>query len=103
MDTLLQIGLGNALVATFLAVLVAGICRTCRRPALVHTLWLLVLLKLVTPSPLPLPVTLPAAVTPAPITLDGIEDRRSKIEDRESNCSKLQSSILNLQSSIPRK
>lgn len=60
MDTLLQIGLSNALVATLVAVLVAGLCKMCRRPALVHTLWLLVLLKLITPSPLTLPVNWPA-------------------------------------------
>jgi beta-lactamase regulating signal transducer with metallopeptidase domain len=47
-------------MATLLAVLVAGVSRVCRRPALVHTLWLLVLLKLVTPSPLVLPVNWPA-------------------------------------------
>src|SRR5262245_42764373 len=59
-DTLLQIGLGNALMATILAVGVAGISGICRRPALVHALWLLVLVKLVTPAPLMLPVSMPA-------------------------------------------
>jgi bla regulator protein BlaR1 len=47
--TLLQIGLSNAAVATGLAVLAAGAGRVVRRPALVHALWLLVFLKLVTP------------------------------------------------------
>jgi beta-lactamase regulating signal transducer with metallopeptidase domain len=48
-DTLLETGLVNALLATGLALLAAGAGRFCRRPALVHGLWLLVLLKLVTP------------------------------------------------------
>ena len=49
MDTLLGVGLGNAVAATVLAVAVAVVARCCRRPALAHSLWLLVLLKLVTP------------------------------------------------------
>ncbi|HEV3120169.1 MAG TPA: hypothetical protein VGY58_24120, partial [Gemmataceae bacterium] len=53
MDALLQVGLSNALVATILALLAAVIGRVCRRPALVHCLWLLVLIKLLTPSFLP--------------------------------------------------
>jgi beta-lactamase regulating signal transducer with metallopeptidase domain len=46
---LLQIGVGNALAAAVLALVAAGVSRTCRRPALAHGLWLLVLLKLLTP------------------------------------------------------
>jgi bla regulator protein blaR1 len=49
MQTLLEIGLSNALMATLLAVLAITISRICQRPALTHGLWLLVLLKLVTP------------------------------------------------------
>ena len=49
MDTLLHVGLGNALAATVLALLAAATGRLCRRPAVTHALWLLVLLKLVTP------------------------------------------------------
>src|SRR5262249_33691952 len=43
-------GMSNALMATLLALLAAAAGRFCRRPALVHCMWLLVLLKLVTPS-----------------------------------------------------
>ena len=50
METLLHAGLSNALSATFLALLVACLGRLlARRPAILHCLWLLVLLKLVTP------------------------------------------------------
>jgi beta-lactamase regulating signal transducer with metallopeptidase domain len=55
MPTLLQIGLSNVLVASALAV-VAFACSRCRRPALAHGLWLLVLLKLVTPALIPVRV-----------------------------------------------
>jgi beta-lactamase regulating signal transducer with metallopeptidase domain len=48
-ETLLSLGLHNALAATALAVLVAALGLFCRRPALVHGLWLLVLLKLLLP------------------------------------------------------
>src|SRR5690242_18040567 len=56
MSTLLLSGLSNAVLAALLALAVAALGRLCRRPALVHSLWLLVLLKLVTPPLLPLPV-----------------------------------------------
>jgi beta-lactamase regulating signal transducer with metallopeptidase domain len=46
---LLEIGLLNAVLATILAVLVAVVAKLLRRPALAHALWLLVLLKLLTP------------------------------------------------------
>jgi beta-lactamase regulating signal transducer with metallopeptidase domain len=67
-DTLLDLGLRNALGGTVLAVLAACLGRVCRRPALRHSLWLLVLLKLVTPPlwPLPRPALL---ATPAPLDL----------------------------------
>lgn len=46
---LLDLGLTNAVLATLLALLAAAATVVCRRPALVHGLWLLVLLKLITP------------------------------------------------------
>jgi bla regulator protein blaR1 len=58
-ETLLHLGLSNALVATVLAVAAAGVSRLVRRPALVHSLWLLVLLKLVTPPLVSVPVIRP--------------------------------------------
>src|SRR6516162_6452741 len=54
MQSFLNIGLSNAVMATILAIIAffAGWCF--RRPAVRHTLWLLVLLKLVTPPVFPL-------------------------------------------------
>src|SRR6266536_1877990 len=49
MNDLLHIALSNAVAAMALAVVAALTGRLCRRPALTHGLWLLVLLKLVTP------------------------------------------------------
>src|SRR5437667_5867985 len=49
MDLLWQIGLSNAVVATLLAACVFITSRFVKRPALVHGLWLLVFLKLITP------------------------------------------------------
>jgi len=65
MDTLLGVGLGNALMATLLALVAAGVGLVCRRPAVVHGLWLLVVLKLLTPPLLPLPLPWPLADGPA--------------------------------------
>src|SRR5262249_53448152 len=49
MEMLVEVGLGNALGATVLAVVVAAIACCCRRPAVVHSLWLLVVLRLLVP------------------------------------------------------
>jgi beta-lactamase regulating signal transducer with metallopeptidase domain len=74
MDLFLRVGLGNAVAATLLALAAAAVGRLARRPALAHGLWLLVLLKLLTPPlwqvPVPWPVGGPppatAEVPPAP-------------------------------------
>jgi beta-lactamase regulating signal transducer with metallopeptidase domain len=49
MTDFVQAGLGNALVALVLAVVALIVGLACRRPAVAHALWLLVLIKLVTP------------------------------------------------------
>jgi beta-lactamase regulating signal transducer with metallopeptidase domain len=56
MDTLVHVGLLNAAMATGLALLAAAARFLRRPPALVHALWLLVLLKLVTPPFLTIPI-----------------------------------------------
>ncbi len=57
MEKLLTLGLVNAASATVLAILVAGLARLLvRRPAALHCLWLLVLLKLVTPPLFEVPI-----------------------------------------------
>src|SRR5262245_33972147 len=68
MHPLVEMVLSDAAVATVLAVLAAVVSQLSRRPALTHSLWLLVLLKLVTP-PL-MPVQLPwslDSVTESPV------------------------------------
>jgi beta-lactamase regulating signal transducer with metallopeptidase domain len=71
MDTLLHVGLSNAALATALALSAAIASRFCRRPALAHSLWLLVLLKLLTPPlwrvPLPWPAPVPEPTVAAPV------------------------------------
>jgi beta-lactamase regulating signal transducer with metallopeptidase domain len=56
MTTLLETGLSNVLVAFLLAVIAAVVGRWGRRPALAHGLWLLVLVKLVTPPLVAVPI-----------------------------------------------
>ena len=56
MILLLEIGLTNAVMATAIGVLAGVVGGVCRRPALSHSLWLLVLLKLITPPLLLLPI-----------------------------------------------
>src|SRR5690242_15198604 len=59
MHALVEIGLGNALVAGLLALPAAAASRLGRWPALAHGLWLLVFVKLLTPVAFPVPVTWP--------------------------------------------
>jgi beta-lactamase regulating signal transducer with metallopeptidase domain len=69
MATFLEIALWNAAAAAVLALAAAAASRLFRRPALTHTLWVLVLLKLVTPPLVPFPLALPVAEDrPAPPT-----------------------------------
>ena len=49
MNMLLEIGLSNAVMATVLALPAALATRFIAGPMLAHTLWLLVLLELITP------------------------------------------------------
>ncbi len=60
MESLVHAMLSNAVAVAVLVVLVAMIGRACRRPALIHALCLVVMLKLVTP-PL-VPVSLPVGL-----------------------------------------
>jgi beta-lactamase regulating signal transducer with metallopeptidase domain len=70
MDQLLELALLNALLTAALAVLVALVTGLVRRPALAHALWLLVLIKLITPPlfavELPWPSPLTSESSPAP-------------------------------------
>jgi beta-lactamase regulating signal transducer with metallopeptidase domain len=59
MNALLHIGLTNAVMATVLAVAAAAAGKLLRRPALGHALWLLVLVKLVTPPLVIVPIAWP--------------------------------------------
>ena len=74
MQTLLQIGLSNAAAAAGLALLACAVGLLVRKPAVTHGLWLLVLLKLVSPPlwTIPLHISGPSetATSPASLHLD---------------------------------
>ena len=62
MERIFTLGLSNAVAATVLAIGVAAVGRPfSRRPAVLHCLWLLVLLKLVTPPLFEVPIVVSAA------------------------------------------
>lgn len=69
LHSLLYVALSNAAAALVLALAVAVLSRSGSRPALIHALWVLVLLKLVTPPvihvPLPWPTPNLAALLPS--------------------------------------
>ena len=77
MSWLLYAGLSNAAIAAILAVPAWIVARQFRRPALAHVLWLLVLLKLVTPPMVPVRV-LPwnTATEPPPVRVVVVEPKR---------------------------
>src|SRR5262245_36859307 len=57
MENLVHIGLINGLIAILLAFVVAAITSLCRRrPAVVHGLWILVLMKFLVPSIYPIEI-----------------------------------------------
>jgi len=56
MDSILQFLLSNALVATILALVLVLVGRVWRHPGLLHMLWLIVLVKLVTPPVVTVPI-----------------------------------------------
>ncbi len=76
MESLVHVMLSNALVVAVLAIAVAITGRACRRPALIHGLWLIVMLKLVTP-PL-LPVSLPGGLELGPAAWSSGEMREEE-------------------------
>ncbi len=57
MDTLLGVGLSNAIFAAALAVVAVVVVRVVKAPPVAHFLWLLVLVRLVAPPLLPVPST----------------------------------------------
>jgi len=70
-DLILQIGLSNACLSLALAVVAVVVGATVRRPGLTNLLWLLVLVKLVTPPVVSIPVaTLPVQDQTAAVTAD---------------------------------
>jgi bla regulator protein BlaR1 len=78
MESLVHAMLSNAVAAAVLAVLVAIVGRVWRRPALIHGLWLIVMLKLVTPPVVP--VSLPAGLNFAPEAWSSTEFRQDHPE-----------------------
>src|SRR5438552_11040668 len=69
MPSLIETALANAACAAVLALFALAVGRIWRRPALLHGLWLLVLVKLVTPPLVPLPVRVLPAPPPPPVAV----------------------------------
>ena len=89
MDDLLSIAVSNAVAATVLALAAIAVGAVYRRPALVHGLWLLVLLKLVTPPLLFLPVSWPAVTESPPQEIASVREEptltpTTAVEEREA-------------------
>lgn len=70
MNDLPSIAVSNAVAALVLALMAYLVGAVSRRPALVHGLWLLVLLKLVTPPLIHIPINLPHATETVPVVAD---------------------------------
>ncbi len=59
MSNLFEMLVSNSVMSAILAVVVFGVSRRIRRPAVTHCLWVIVLLKLVTPPIVPLRISVP--------------------------------------------
>lgn len=82
MTSLVETGLSNAVAAGVLAIVAVLVGAVCRRPALVHALWLLVLLKLVTPPLVPVHVPLPSrASAPEPAAVVEVTEPTPPVEE----------------------
>jgi beta-lactamase regulating signal transducer with metallopeptidase domain len=90
MESLLFVGLTNALCAAGLVLIVAGLTVLCRRrPALVHGLWILVLLKFLVPSFYPIEIpgwyaSPPPAASRAPVDIQKNSDPLIRAETAPS-------------------
>ncbi len=80
MTTLLNIALINAVTVLPLALLAFAVGRLARRPALTHALWVLVLLKFITPPLFYLPVTIDIPVANVPV----LDATQATIDPNES-------------------
>lgn len=68
-DLLLQIALSNAVVSAAMALVAMMVQRTLNRPQLAYLLWLLVIIKLVTPPLVTLPVMIAPGQNTEPLTI----------------------------------
>src|SRR5262245_36880957 len=84
MSQLVEIGLVNAALATVMALGVWLVTRIWRQPVLVHALWVVVLLKLVTPPMLSIPWHLadePATILPIAEPAEALADNHVDVPD----------------------
>ena len=72
MTSLLEVGLSNALVALLIAILAVVACKIWRQPTVAHTLWLLVLVKLITPPLFTVPCGLAVGSWQGPVALTSV-------------------------------
>ena len=79
MHPLLDVALRNAGMAALLAVLAAVVGSVSSRPALKHSLWLLVLLKLITPPVVSIPISWPSLSVPSAKIDSSLDDNRDAI------------------------
>jgi beta-lactamase regulating signal transducer with metallopeptidase domain len=84
MNVVLQTALSNALAAALLALVVWAIARLWKSAALRHALWLLVLVKLVTPPLLPVPISLPWSLPASQPTAEPVSNE-SAAANSQSN------------------
>jgi beta-lactamase regulating signal transducer with metallopeptidase domain len=85
-ELLLQMGLSNALLSLGLALLAVIVDKTTRRPYLAHILWLLVLVKLVTPPVVTIPIfTIPELDYRTVVSVTDHSQATSTISKTEGN------------------
>jgi beta-lactamase regulating signal transducer with metallopeptidase domain len=87
MDMLVHAVLANAIVVSILALFVGGLACAMRgrHPAVVHGLWLIVMIKLVTPPVFPVELSLPRLASKTPVVHTASAREPLDIEDAEDS------------------
>ena len=95
MPTILEAVLSNVVIATLLAAIAMAVGRCFRRPTVAYALWLLVLLKLVTPPVLSIPVPF------FPERLSSIETSHARLVETSRSGGVSTESAANLAADLP--
>ena len=97
MPAIIELGISNAIVASGLALIALVVARRCKNPTLVHGLWALVILKLLTPPLWTLPVAeVPILEDPAAVVVNATipsTDHAGEIQSNKADSAEVRAEL----------